>query len=193
MTTDPQLASDLICLGAENRRGLLDLDDALRRTNRVAPTADVSLLAAAGVLTDRLARLAGGAVAALGAIMAVIALHRPAPLNPVTLSRPTGSASLGELVDQWLFLWVRDRLTLATTMLLAILAAQQLARHLAGRWITGQLTTGDPVARVRRLARGVDAWSAGLGAGGVAALGALFSVASLAAGRTFWTFFELHG
>ena len=149
---------------------------------------DADLLATSKIFGDRVARGVGGAVAGFAAILAVIAFHRKVP--------SVSPRSFGVAIDHALFWWTRDRLRCATLSLIAILVAQQIARAWAARRFAHQLRAvdaGELPGRARRLARSVDGWSIGLGAGGAAALGAMFSVASIAAGDQFWAFYDLHG
>lgn len=153
-------------------------------------TADTALLVPARIYADRMARMWGGAVAGLGSIAAVIALHRPVAFSYYyfveTYAAPR---TLGEAIDQALLWWAHDRLVMAATLAISILAAQQTARRFAARRFVRRLAAAtDLPAQARRLVASVDDWSVGLAAGGAASLGVLLGITGIAAGNDLWMF-----
>lgn len=154
----------------------------LPRRGPLVQATDTALLVPARIHADRMARLAGGAVAGLSAIVGVIALHRPFPVAPFFIARRWTDTplSLREVIDQALYWWAHDWSRLAATTIIAVLIARQIARSIAARQI--------PAASGR-----MEGWSLGIGAGGVAALGALLGISSMAVGDELYVLYYPHG
>ena len=169
------------------------LDATLRGEPRSIGAAP-ALLSLGGVFRQRVARMAGGAVALVHALTLLIVVHDP-------LGGPALRDSMdGEPGFHWAE-WFLYRETSGPVLAIALVAAAHLlASRLAGRAFERRLEAvladdDSPSAAElgRRLVQRVDAGSVILAIAGVASLATLFAVLGMAVGDSMWVFHQIHG
>lgn len=159
-----------------------------------SPGAEPALLALAGVFRQRIARIAGGAVAVVYALTLLVVIHHP-------FSAPTLRDSMdGEPGFHWTEWFLYGRGSGPVLAVALVVVAQLLAGRLAGRAFERRLrglpTDGDGRSAVelgRRLVQRLDGASAALGIAGVVSSVALLAVLGMAVGDSLWVFLQVHG
>lgn len=146
------------------------------------------LVSLATVYRQRLARIAGGAVAVGYAVALLVVLH------------PRGSA-VHRYTDGSAFRWrewfVYGRLNRVTLVVLVVLIAHVLASRLAGRAFERALGEArlslDVVELARRRVRRLDGWSVAIGVAGIASVATVFAMLKMTVGDALWVFAQFHG
>jgi hypothetical protein len=143
----------------------------------------------ATVYRQRVARIAGGAVAVGYAVALLVILHHPL------------GAAANRYTDDSVFRWrewfVYGRLNRVTLVALVVLIAHVLASKLAGRAFERALGEArlslDVVELARRRVRRLDAWSIAIGIAGIASVASVFAMIKMTVGDSLWAFTQIHG
>lgn len=147
------------------------------------------LVSLATVYRQRLARIAGGAVAVGYTVAMLVVLHHP--LGRAADRYMDGSAF------RWREWFVYGRLNRVTLVALIVLLAHVLASRLAGRAFERGLGAARPsvdiVELARRRVRRLDGWSVAVGVAGIASVASLFAMLKMTVGDSLWVFAQYHG
>lgn len=149
---------------------------------------DAALLPVAGVFRARIARSAGGALAALCAIALVVVLHNPSGAIP-------SPDKLWWNGSSWKLFVFQDHITIVALVIAALLWVRQHAAALADRAFERRFggAASRDLGAARRLVERLAGPTAVLGVAGITSLVLLVGLLDLTIGDDFWIFFQHHG
>ena len=154
--------------------------------------ADSQLVALAGVLRSRAARIAAGGVAAMLAVGLTLVLRHPRR----TISSAFEAVQLGSTLP-WL---LGGQVIHIAVVAVLVLGAMPLGAAIADRWLARRLarcpTSEGPHARLalaRQLVHRLDTASLGIAVAGGAAIVLVIAIVELAVADADWAFFTYHG